>query len=67
MAIGTEKLKLAIELDVFDCAHKIPMSQDEYIIFEKDVDYWIKAHSVEVEIPQEYLDYEQALRSSKLA
>jgi len=49
LSIGLNKLKAAVDAGVFPFAHVIPMSQDEYIILQKDFEIWADAHSVEVE------------------
>lgn len=48
--IGEQKLKVAIKLGVFQgAAWHIPMTNDEFIIIEKDLDDWIAIHSTDRE------------------
>lgn len=58
LSICYDKLKLMIDAGVFGkAAWKIPMSQDEYIILERDIDIWIAEHSVEVEMSADILEF----------
>ena len=46
LSIGNRKVKACIEQGIFDFAHCIKMEKDEYLIFQKGFDEWVKAHSV---------------------
>lgn len=47
LSIGNRKVKACIEQGIFDFAYCVKMETNEYLIFQKGFDEWVKAHSVE--------------------